>query len=87
MSCIVCNRDMGESAQHRECVLTLFKEKRIKGVQDWIRLSMKPKTIIKGRVIRRVELPTNEGTLNTGESPPRSRRLESPSEHRPSSAS
>lgn len=61
MSCIVCSRDVGESAQHRECVLTLFKEKRIKSVQDWIQLSTKPKpkpkpkTIVKGRVVRLLE--------------------------------
>lgn len=62
MSCIVCNRDMGESAQHRECVLTLFKEKRIKSVQDWIRLSTKPKTIFKGRVLRVLEPATTPET-------------------------
>lgn len=64
MSCIVCSRDVGESAQHRECVLTLFKEKRIKSVQDWIQLSTKPKpkTIIKGRVVRRLERATSVET-------------------------
>ena len=74
MSCIVCTRDVGNSTEHRECVLQLFKEKKIKGIQDWIRLSTKPKTIIKGRVFRRVELPTTSETPNTGESQPHSQR-------------
>jgi hypothetical protein len=65
MACIVCNRDMGESAAHRECVLTLFKEKRIKGVADWIRLSTKPRTLFKGRVFRVLEPATNVGTPPT----------------------
>jgi hypothetical protein len=62
MSCIVCSRDIGKSAEHRECLLQLFKECKIKGVADWIRLSSKPKTIIKGRVFRLLERPTNAGT-------------------------
>jgi hypothetical protein len=62
MSCILCNRDIGKSAEHRECLLQLFKECKIKGVADWIRLSAKPKTIIKGRVFRLLERPTNAGT-------------------------
>jgi hypothetical protein len=62
MSCIVCTLDIGESAAHRECLLQLFKESKIKGIADWIRLSSKPKTIIKGRVFRVLERPTNAGT-------------------------
>jgi hypothetical protein len=62
MSCIVCSRDVSDTAQHRECLLQLFKECKIKGVADWIRLSSKPKTIIKGRVFRLLERPTNAGT-------------------------
>ncbi len=59
MSCIVCTRDVSESAQHRECLMVLFKEKRIKGIADWIRLSSKPRTIVKGRVVRRLERATS----------------------------
>lgn len=62
MSCIVCNRDIGQSAGHRECVLTLFKEKKIKSVQDWIRLSTKPRTILKRRVVRLLERATTSET-------------------------
>ena len=64
MACIVCTRDVGDSAQHRECVLKLFKEKKIKSVQEWIQMSSKPKTILKGRVFRLLERPTNGGTPN-----------------------
>ena len=65
MACLVCNRDVSESALHRECILTLFKEKRIKSVAEWIRLSTKPKTVIKGRVLRVLEPATNAGTPPT----------------------
>jgi hypothetical protein len=61
MSCIVCTRDLGKSAEHRECLLQLFKESKIKSIGDWITLST-PKTIIKGRVVRRLEHPMNAGT-------------------------
>jgi hypothetical protein len=63
MSCVVCSRDLGKSAEHRECLLQLFKESKIKSIGDWIELSM-PKTIIKGRVVRLLERPTNAGTLS-----------------------
>jgi hypothetical protein len=63
MSCIVCSRDVGDSTKHRECLLQLFKESKIKSIGDWIELSM-PKTIIKGRVVRLLERPTNAGTLS-----------------------
>ena len=66
MSCIVCNRDPGNSSLHRECVLTLFKEKKIKSIQDWIRLSTKPKTILKGKVLRVLEPATTPGTPSGG---------------------
>ena len=62
MSCCVCSRDVSETAAHRECLLQLFKESKIKGIADWIRMSSKPKTIIKGRVFRQLERPTNGGT-------------------------
>lgn len=75
MSCIVCTRDVSDSALHRDCLLALFKEKKIKGIQDWIRLSTKPKTIIKGRVFRQLELPTTSETPNGGGSQPHSQRL------------
>jgi hypothetical protein len=65
MACIVCTRDVSDSTQHRDCVMTLFKEKRIKSVADWIRLSTKPKTVIKGRVLRVVEPATNSETPPT----------------------
>ncbi len=65
MACVVCKRDVSESALHRECILTLFKEKRIKGVQDWIRLSSKPRTILKGRVLRVLERATSAETPPT----------------------
>jgi hypothetical protein len=61
MSCIVCSRDLGKSAEHRECLLQLFKESKIKSIGDWIEMSM-PKTVIKGRVFRQLERPTNAGT-------------------------
>ncbi len=66
MSCVVCRRDVSESALHRDCLLQLFKEKKIKGVQDWIRLSSKPRTVIKGRVLRQLEPATSEGTPSGG---------------------
>ena len=62
MSCLVCTRDISKSAEHRECLLTLFNESKIKSIADWIRLSSKPKTIFKGRVFRQLEPPTNAGT-------------------------
>ena len=62
MSCILCTRDAGDITLHRECLLQLFKESKIKGIADWIRLSSKPKTIIKGRVFRVLERPTSGGT-------------------------
>ena len=62
MSCIVCTRDISKSAEHRECILQLFKETKIKHIHEWIHLSTKPKTIVKGRVLRRVEPPTSGGT-------------------------
>ena len=65
MACIVCKRDVGESTAHRECVMTLFKEKRIKSVQEWIRLSTKPRTIFKGRVVRGLERATSAETPPT----------------------
>jgi hypothetical protein len=65
MACVVCKRDVSESAAHRECILTLFKEKKIKGVADWIRLSSKPRTILKGRVLRVLEPATNAETPPT----------------------
>ena len=61
MSCVVCNRDIGKSAEHRECILQLFKSSSIKSISDWIALST-PKTILKGRVLRLLERPTNAGT-------------------------
>ena len=61
MSCVVCSRDVSQSAEHRECLLQLFKESKIKSIGDWITLSI-PKTIIKGRVFRLLERPTNAGT-------------------------
>jgi hypothetical protein len=63
MSCVVCSRDIDKSAEHRECLLQLFKESKIKSIGDWITLST-PKTIIKGRVFRLLERPTNAGTPN-----------------------
>jgi hypothetical protein len=62
MACIVCKRDVGDSTLHRECLMVLFKEKKIKGIADWIRLSSKPRTILKGRVVRLRERATNAGT-------------------------
>jgi hypothetical protein len=64
MSCIVCNHDVSESARHRECLLHLFRTSQIKSIQDWICLSSKPKTILKGRVFRVLEPPTSAGTPN-----------------------
>jgi hypothetical protein len=61
MSCVVCSRDIDKSAEHRECLLQLFKESKIKSIGDWIEMSI-PKTIIKGRVVRLLERPTNAGT-------------------------
>jgi hypothetical protein len=65
MLCVVCRRDVSDSAQHRECLMVLFKEKRIKGVADWIQLSSKPRTILKGRVVRQLERATNAETPPT----------------------
>jgi hypothetical protein len=65
MACIVCNRDISKSAEHRECILTLFKESKIKSVHDWITMSSKPKTIIKGRVVRQLERATSAETPPT----------------------
>ena len=62
MSCIVCTRDVSDSAQHRACILQLFKETKIKSIQDWITMSSKPKTIVKRRVVRQLELATNAET-------------------------
>jgi hypothetical protein len=62
MSCIVCSRDISKSAEHRECLLQLFKASKIQSIGDWIRLSSKPKTIIRGRVVRLLEQATNAET-------------------------
>ena len=48
MPCPVCNLPKGE-ADHRMCLLTLFKTNAIKSVKDWEALC-KPKTIIKGEI-------------------------------------
>ena len=60
MSCIVCSRDVSQSAEHRECLLHLFRTTQIKSIHEWIRLSSKPKTILKGRVFRVLERPRSE---------------------------
>jgi hypothetical protein len=60
MACIVCSRDVSESAAHRECLLHLFRTTQIKSIHDWIRLSTKPRTILKRRVVRLLEQPRNE---------------------------
>jgi hypothetical protein len=62
MACIVCTRDISKSADHRECILQLFKETKIKSISDWIRLSSKPRTILKRRVFRVLERATNTET-------------------------
>lgn len=67
MSCIVCTRDISKSAEHRACILQLFKETKIKGIADWIRLSTKPKTIFKGRVVRLREPATTPETPRGGD--------------------
>jgi hypothetical protein len=60
MACIVCSRDVSQSAEHRECLLHLFRTTQIKSISDWIRLSSKPKTVVKGRVFRQLEQPRSE---------------------------
>jgi len=83
MACIVCKRDVSESALHRACILQLFKETKIKGIADWIRLSTKPKTILKRRVFLQLEHPTTPETPHGAGSQPHSQHPESPSVHLP----
>jgi hypothetical protein len=56
MQCPKCNLEVGGSAghDHRMCVFALLKENKIQSVTEWEAM-LKPITIIKGKVIRRVK--------------------------------
>ena len=47
-NCIVCSKGRGED--HRWCLVSLFKENKIKTVKEWEEASSKPTTLRKGRV-------------------------------------
>jgi hypothetical protein len=56
MPCPVCNQSPGSGAagaDHRWCLVELFKTNRIKSIADWQELC-KPKTIVKGKVKVRI---------------------------------
>jgi len=53
MPCPVCNQPPASGADHRWCLVELFKTNRIKSVNEWEELC-KPKTIIKGKKTVRI---------------------------------
>jgi len=56
MPCPVCDCKIGE-ADHRMCLLQLFREGKIKSSKDWERMARdnpKPKTLVKGVVWKRL---------------------------------
>ena len=59
MPCPVCDRNIGE-ADHRMCLLELFREKKINSSKDWEKMcKAKPKTIVKGIVYKTSENGSN----------------------------
>lgn len=56
MPCPICNISIDAGVDHRWCLVELFKTNRIKSVKEWEDMSRKPKTILKGRVIRTVKM-------------------------------
>lgn len=48
MPCPVCSQNIGE-ADHRLCLVELFRNNTIQSVKDWERMC-KPKTIRKGKI-------------------------------------
>jgi hypothetical protein len=58
MPCPVCSCNIGQ-ADHRMCVIQLFREDKIKSVAEWQNLC-RPVTIRKGKII--AYLPKTETT-------------------------
>lgn len=56
MQCPECKREVGglTDHDHRMCVFKLLRENKIQSVTEWEAM-LKPITIIKGKVIRRVK--------------------------------
>lgn len=54
MPCPVCSQPVAGGADHRMCVLSLFKSNKIQTVEEWTAMATKPETIIKGRIRIRV---------------------------------
>jgi hypothetical protein len=54
MTCPICTKPPTGEADHRWCLVELFKTNKIQKVSDWEAMC-KPKTIIKGRV--KIRLP------------------------------
>jgi hypothetical protein len=53
MPCPVCNQSPASGADHRWCLVELFKTNRIQSVTDWEEMS-KPKTIVKRTIKVRI---------------------------------
>lgn len=49
MPCPVCQKEPGSGADHRMCLVELFRTNTIQNVDDWMKLCKKPKTIFKGK--------------------------------------
>lgn len=53
MPCPVCKKEAG-SADHRGCLVELFKNDVIKSVAEWETMCKKPVTIRKGQIRARI---------------------------------
>lgn len=62
MPCPVCDCKIGE-ADHRACIVQLFRDNRIKSIKEWETLAMKPGTTVKGIVsllVKKTDFPEDE---------------------------
>ena len=55
MPCPICRTEPESGNDHRYCLVQLFRENRIKSIQEWRDMCKKPQTIIKGRVTIKVK--------------------------------
>jgi hypothetical protein len=52
MPCPECDPS---NTNHRACLIKLFREKKIKTIEEWKEMCKKPKTIIKGKVTIKIK--------------------------------
>jgi hypothetical protein len=56
MPCPVCYLEPGSGADHRFCLVELFRSGKIQSIAEWSELSRaKPKTYVKRRVIVKIK--------------------------------